>query len=279
MDEDQSGEGGIAIASIRERCTARYVSQCSRELSERYGLPDAYQDMVERLCNDRRMTPFWEWYQSAANEEIHSMASGRFLAMQWWHSTRMPRKPGNLSPASRKRYFAQVTKHAGELISLLQGTIFDRTFGARMSEEDLASTVDHFLRNHTPSEGEESHFLTIEVDMEGAKLHDEAFTEGALTSTLERLIAWTRQTDHWDGMVFSTSDPIAQPNSVRTPALYFTCTLFDWFQSRRLPIPFPLLATVTNVALDVPAETQVDEDTVRKQVRRYQARIRGNRDK
>lgn len=279
MDEDQSGEDGIAIASIRERCTARYVSQCSRELSERYGLPAAYGDMVERLCKDRRMGPFWEWYQSAANAEIHSLATGRFLALQWWHSTQLPRKPGNLSPALRKAYFAQVKKHAGELLSLLRGTIFDRMVGARMSEEDLASTVDQFLCNHGPFEDEESHFLTIEVDMEGAKLHDEAFTEGALTRTLERLIEWTRETDHWDGMVFSTSDPIAQPNSVRTPALYFTCTLFDWFQSRRLPIPFPLLATVTNVALDMPAETQLDEDAVRKQVRRYQARTQGDRDK
>lgn len=279
MDEDQSGEGGIPIASIRERCTARYVSQCSRELSERHGLPAAYGDMVERLCKDRRMGPFWEWYQSAPKEQIHSMASGRFLAVQWWHSTQMPWKPGNLSPALRKRYFEQVTKHAEELISLLRDTIFDRRIAARISEEDLASTVDQFLCDHRPRDDEESHFLTIEVDRDGAKLHDAAFTEGALTSTLQRLIAWTRESDHWDGMVFSTSDPIVQPNSARTPALYFTCTLFDWFQSRRLPIPFPLLATVTNVALDVPAETQLDEETVRKQVRRYHARTHGDRDK
>ncbi len=40
-----------------------------------------------------------------------------------------------------------------------------------------------------------------------------------------------------------------------------------------MTIPFPVLATLANVALKLPVASQVDEEAVRKQVRRFEARI------
>jgi hypothetical protein len=83
---------------------------------------------------------------------------------------------------------------------------------------------------------------------------------------------WTYWDDNWDGGIWSTSAPIAQANSERMPIIYFCCTLFDWFKQNGVEVPFPILATVANVALDLTADNLVDEDNVRKQVRRYQKR-------
>jgi hypothetical protein len=69
-----------------------------------------------------------------------------------------------------------------------------------------------------------------------------------------------------------SSAPIAHANTRNAQVIYFTCSLYERVRRIGGTIPFPVLATVTNVALRLPAEDCVDEDTVRKQVRRYEAR-------
>ena len=54
--------------------------------------------------------------------------------------------------------------------------------------------------------------------------------------------------------------------------IFFTCTLFEQLAGKGITIPFAHLATIANTAMELAVDDQVDEETVRKQVRRYQAR-------
>jgi hypothetical protein len=45
-------------------------------------------------------------------------------------------------------------------------------------------------------------------------------------------------------------------------------------QGSGVTLPFPILATITNVALQLSDEEAVDEEAVRKQVRRYEERLK-----
>lgn len=272
MGSTDADEINLEAGAISERCTAEYVKASAQELCEKYGLPVFYRDMIGRVCGDQRMAQFWHWYKANAVRSVHGLATGRFFATQLWHSTQLPKKPGNLPPALREKYFSDVRKHANALQLLLKETVFDRTSAGKVSESDLLSPFGEILGDHSPYEDQESEFVTFEVTHDGVLVHGSQFAERRLTKTLDDVIAWTRESDHWDGLVFSTSDPIAQSNSARTPIVYFTCTLFDWFEGRGLEIPFPMLATIANVALDMRIDEQLDEDAVRKQIRRHQSR-------
>jgi hypothetical protein len=98
------------------------------------------------------------------------------------------------------------------------------------------------------------------------------YPECALVEMLVDLIAWTHWDDQWDGNPLTSSASIVQANRRSAKTIFFTCTMFGKFNRDRIPVPFSLLATLANVALELPEQAQVDEDSVRKQVRRFQAK-------
>ena len=176
-----------------------------------------------------------------------------------------------MSPKSRGVYLAEVRRHATELLKLLRETKFDRNPLGELSEENLARPLSSFLGSWGEDESSEGHVVAFHVDEDGASTMFYDYPDGALSNTLSDLIDWTHWDDYWGGGIISSA-PIAQANAKSLPTIFFTCTLFEKLAYYGLEIPFPILATVANVALELGKDEQTDEESVRKQVRRYQAR-------
>jgi hypothetical protein len=207
-----------------------------------------------------------------------------YLGSDWaicnavYNAMHMPKKPGDMTRKQREAYFAEVRKHADALVSLLADTRFDRD---PCSDVDL-DTPD-FVRKYLSGWGEETpgEGLTVafQVYPSGEVTeHHYTYPDGALTDTLERLLEWTRWDDQWDGAVFSSSAPLVQANGKSKKTIYFNCMLYERLSRAFNEFPFAMLATIANVALELSLDEQVDEETARRQVRRYQERVRKERD-
>lgn len=201
-------------------------------------LPRDYLDSVELLVTDHRMYVFWQWLATCKFQRCPSMKRGLTVCGAIIRSRNLPGKPGNMSPAERKSYFSKIRKHASALATLLSGTRFEQ------------SRTGHPITS--PDTQEISDFPTT------------TFLEA-----IHELLEWTSWEDKWDGGEFSSSAPIVQANASGVQVNYFSCKVYEWFATCGERIPFPILATLANVALQLGGEQQVDEETVRKQVNRY----------
>lgn len=224
------------------------------------------------LASDRRMQEFWEWLADTRPPKWGFARSGTSVARAIWQSTRLPGKPSNMTPAQRTAFFEKVRKHALALSELLRDTIFDQSGMRELAEHELDEPLEKKLYSWGDDEIESGHVVAFTVNGDGAHQMPYDYPRSNLTETLWELVEWTHWDDQWDGGIFSSSAPIVQANADSVRIVYFTCSLHDWFSSYGMDIPFPVLATVANVALVHGADEQVDEDTVRKQVRRYQNR-------
>lgn len=238
-------------------------------------VPPEIANFKRKICTDKRMHVFWSWIGAIRFENQDWARSSLTVSDQIRRSTRIPGKPGDMTPNQRQAYFKKVRTHTKALQELLEDTRFDFMDMSAVSERQLNRPLSSALRSWGVEEQDEGHVVAYQVTPEGQFQHHYSYPENALTEILGRVMEWTYWNDNWDGGIGSTSAPIAQSNSERMPIIYFCCTLFDWFKRNGVEIPFPILATVANVALDLTADDLVDEDTVRKQVRRYQKRKAG----
>jgi hypothetical protein len=226
------------------------------------------------------MRDFWAWLRTVRFSKRDMLRNARTVADEITRCTRMPGKPGNMSPAARKRYFEHVRKCVVELQKLLSDTRFDRDGGIgerELTEDDLDKPLAHFFSarglGDRSGDGPDTAVIAFEGDASGAaRMLDWNYPASALTAILSEVYEWTLWDDQWDGGIFSSSAPIVQAGTERARTNYFTCMLYRWFERHGVAIPFPLLATAANVALRLPPETQLDEDAARKQVRRFQVR-------
>ena len=237
-------------------------------------LPDRISKFKRKLCTDRRMGEFWEWLSTVKFKRGDTLRSSLSVSNTILRATQVPGFPGNLTPSQRESYFKKVRTHASELIELLQGSKFDHAWMQELHDGKLSEPLENVLCSWGGDETDEGHTVAFQVTPDGTYKHHYDYPRNTLTSILNDLLEWTYWEDNWDGSWHGSSAPIAQVNSRTTPTIYFCCTLHDSFSYHGVEIPFPLLATLANVALDLPPSRQVDEDTARKQVRRYQARLR-----
>jgi hypothetical protein len=189
---------------------------------------------------------------------------------------KMPGKPGNLPPKQRATYLQKVRTHARALLSLLQDTQYDvHDRGRKLDLEDphLPETLVQNLASW--GDDETGHVVAYLVDEDGVYDAPWDYPDCYLADQLSDLITWTFNSDYFDRGMRSCA-PIAHANAGNTRIIYFNCSLYERVRRSGGTIPFPVLATVANVALRLPPENCVDEDTVRKQVRRYEER-RANR--
>lgn len=253
--------------------TPQHLKACIRMIKEECGYPADSENLMRKLCDDVRMKDFWDWFVSIQSEKMKAHSSF-CIFKQIEECLVLPGKPGNLPPGKRNAYFEKVRKHVNALSELLKDTKFDSPQVQSLSEDELDRKLRDVIRNCGEYDGRVAAFR---VDKDGPKKFGIRYPQSDLTRTLAAVLDWTYWDDLWDDGVYGTSAPIAQANAENTEAIYFNCTLYDWFQLYGVAIPFPVLATVANVALDLPLEKSIDEDTARKQVRRYQAR-RAKRD-
>lgn len=272
---------GINTALSPGSDSPEYLLAQAARLRQRYGDLKRF-DEWETLATDSRMRDFWEWLRTVRYSKLDLLRNAHTVAEEIVRSTQMPGKPGNMSPAVRNRYFERVRKSALELQELLADTRFDRCSGIggrELTEDDLDMPLSHFLAlrglGDRSGDGPEAAVIAFEGDASGAARElDWHYPASALTATLAEVYEWTFWDDQWDDRIFSSSAPIVQAGTDRARTNYFTCMLYRSFERHGVAIPFSLLATVANVALRLPAEAQLDEDTARKQVRRFQARLR-----
>jgi hypothetical protein len=272
---------GINTALAPGSDLPEYLLATVADFRKRYGNLKWF-DEWEVLATDPRMRDFWAWLRTVRYSKLDTLRNARTVADAIVRSTKMPGKPGNMSPAVRNRYFERVRKSALELKELLADTRFDRCSGIggrELTEDDLDMPLTHFLAlrglGDRSGDGPETAVVAFEGDASGAARElDWNYPASALTATLADVYEWTFWDDQWDDGIFSSSAPIVQAGTDRARTNYFTCMLYRSFERHGVGIPFPLLATVANVALRLPPESQLDEDAARKQVRRFQVRLR-----
>lgn len=140
-----------------------------------------------------------------------------------------------------------------------------------IDNDNLMSEVASDLRPW--GDDDSGHIVAYHVDSDGVSRMPVFYPENTLYDLLQEVVDWTTWDDHWDyGWGASSSAPIAQTNASNSPVIFLTCTIYDDLERHGLQVPFSHLATIANVSLQLPPETQLDEDSARKQVRRYQER-------
>ncbi|HET8553311.1 MAG TPA: hypothetical protein VFL78_00630 [Rhodanobacteraceae bacterium] len=243
-------------------------------------LPAHMRGTYGRLTTDTRMRSVWEWFLSArqnAKNPEHLGAST--LCFDVERALTLPRKPGDMTETKRADYFRKVRHHTEALIQLLRGTRYSanaaaytgHTMGDAIDPDKLADVVTRDLA--TWGDDEMGHVVAYYVDEDGAHKLPWTYPESELFDMLQEVIDWTHWDDGWDWRLgLASSKPLTHARQPSAKLVYFTCTLYENLARQDMAIPFPELATLANVALKLSAANQVDEETVRKQVRRYQAR-------
>lgn len=238
-----------------------------------------------KLATDPRMREFWEWhsgvYQKPPDDRWLLWGSARDIAVKASRAVWLPGKPGDMTSTQRNAYFEKVRKHAYALMDLLTDTRFDRDRMFELKDSELEEPLENKLVSWGDDEEPDGHIVAFCVDPDGKHEMPYDYPESHLMDTLSDLAMWTYWDDGWDGSVFGSSAPINNAKGPNKQTVYFTRTVYSELQ-RYIAMPFDMLAVLTNVALELPADQMVDGDTVRKQVRRYDApemeRVRMNFD-
>jgi len=250
----------------------QYLTKWIEWVRNNGNFPPARLDRLMSLANERRMREFWDWVGVIEFARAPILRNSHTIAEAIIRATQLPNFPGNLTPAQRDAYFEKVRKYTLALMELLRDTKFDTGISQEVTDDEMDAPLGDKLRHWGDGESEDGDIVAFNVGINGVYRMHYDYPGSNLTETLAELYEWTFWDDQWDGRIFSSSTPIVQTNSDSARVVYFTCSLYDWFTQYGVEMPFPILATVANVALDLGADEQVDEEAVRKQVRRYQAR-------
>lgn len=221
------------------------------------------------LVTDARMQEVWNWYTSAVNDK------GFRFCFLVGRCSELPSFPGNLQESERNEYLAKVRKHAEALVELLAPTEYGSNSTSvtgismvKIEDEALAKTVTRDLANW--GDDETGHVVAYYVDEDGVSRLPWHYPESTLCDLLWDVIGWTTIDDYWD--LLRSSKAIERAKGENRHAAYFVRNLYDKLSREGFAIPFAKLATVANVALGLAEHVQADEDSVRKQVRRYKPR-------
>ena len=230
-------------------------------------------NLYVRLLSDQRMVPVWTWlselaFSSCSAQKWRISTISFLLEVRW--AMQQPRKPGNLSAAQRRKYVEQVRFHSEQLMELLADTRYSKNcehFGGRQTTEmDLENLPRDVARDLEPHEGFgdfERVVAYIVTDETVSKL-PWTYPESSLFDYIANLVSWT--------YTISTTDYQSKGTG------QFTNHLFASYVKAGARFPMPLLATTANVALQLSVDEQVDEDTVRKQVKRRVERKKRSED-
>lgn len=261
----------------------QWFERVPEQTEQQKGFPRARLDFVEKLATDLRMLEFWQWHQvekaailaqpSPHKHRLTVLVGAPSVCFAAERATRLPHKPGNMTPGQRKLYFDEVRKHANALIELLQETCFDRgpssAFGVELKQldpDEFATTLQE-----AASWSGMGNELVLAFEAQDGEIYQLPwyYPDGYLIEFLHFVNEWTYWDDCWTDMLRS-SKPIAQARTANAKVIYFTRTVYSNLKRYGLTVPFNLLADLTNVALDLPEDQEINEDTARKQVRRYE---------
>lgn len=245
-------------------------------------LPAARWARYMLLLTDDRMRLVWDWHFSERKNAIHEFyQSSLSLANSIDIAGAFPRKPGDMTKKNREEYFRKIRLHAEALRTLIEDTRFSANSAAwkgmestPIDPEELPKIVAQDLKSWGDNEEDAfGHIVAYHVTYEGVGRLPCTFPDSHLYDQLHDLLDWTHWGDHW-GNPFVSSAPISHANTPNARTIFFSRTLFQSLASLGMTIPFAHLATLANVSMQLSITDQVDEETVRKQVRRYQARQR-----
>lgn len=246
-------------------------------------LPPAKAEFYCRLSRDERMKEAWEWHDSVRSQLPRYQGGGPIgLMMDAEDAVEMPGKPGNMPPKQRERYLQKVRHHALALAELLEDTCFGCEWdegkeidleGSENVEQEIGEYVASAAR-FAAAEPEGGNILVAyDADPDGLYQLPFDYPHSHTTGILRDVVEWTYYDDRWGRAGLISSSPIRQSGE-KARVTYFSCTFYKRLARHGVEVPFPILATLANVCLALPVEQQVEEDTVRKQVRRFSERER-----
>jgi hypothetical protein len=241
--------------------------------------PEKEYPLHRRLALDERMREVWEWWDEHVRPNLSRYQGGTSVdfSMKVELATWMPGKPGDMPPKKRAQYFDSVRHHAEALISLLSDTRFDCAWdGATKLDREQEGVEGEIAKlvlaaqRHVDDCDRPGDYIPVAYGATDEGLYELPwdYPHSHLIEILHEVCAWTREDDNWGrgGHVSSSTIRQTGPNA---RVIRFNCKLYEQFAIFGIEIPFPILATLANVALDLPPDRQMDEDAVRKQVRRH----------
>jgi hypothetical protein len=238
-------------------------------------------DIYRRLICDARMSSVWRWYKRSTRFPPSSYPEGHVGTSPYlfcWHvraAMVLPPKPGDMPPKERSKYLIDVKRHAKALAALLVDTRFDATAddSPSLSVDELAVPLRQAVSPSWP--GNEGPVFAFHVDGSTVRSAGSGYPETHLVEQLRHVVSWASAPDGWGRKGEKSSEAITRSRTAGSRVSYFTRTLYDSLSRCGYSIPFAILATLANVALELGADESVDEDTVGKQVGRYRKRIAG----
>jgi hypothetical protein len=242
-------------------------------------LPAAMWARYMLLLTDDRMRLVWDWHLSVRKNATRELDQSSFeldqsslsLAVSIDIARAFPSKPGDMTKKNREEYFRKMRRHAEALMTLIEDTRFSASLDSTPIEpEELPRTVAGDLRSRGDNEKDCGHIVAYHVTHEGVGRLPRAYPISHLYYQLLALLDWTHWEDNWGSQLVSSA-PISHANTPNARTIFFSRTLFQSLASQGMTIPFAHLATLANVSMQLSITDQVDEETVRKQVRRYQA--------
>lgn len=250
--------------------------------------------LYKRLATDERMRPVWEWLRTEwerREARIHdyvasvTLPAGRTLGCR--HTTNRftptglcldieramfpPGKPGNMPPKERTAYLGLVYKHAHALWELLCDTRYDLSAILSMPPAIDPDELPRVLEQDLVPWGndDEGHLVAYWVDKDDIYSMPWDYTECNLTSFLMDLMRWTYQDDRWGRGGMRSSKMLSHTTGGSARIMYFVRSIYDSVSQDGGTIPPPVIANMAEVALELPEA--LSEDTVHKQIQRYQA--------
>lgn len=226
---------------------------------------DPFWPGLRHLRQDNRMQEVLDWFASIPQlAQYPRMSLHRFLSLVR-DAMRMPGKPANMPPGRRAAYFDRVRKHAEALQKLLQDTEYDRhDEGEDIPDDQIYQYIDAGLFEARANDCDPDQYYKISRYGMTSLPSDYPWCD--LSLMLSGLIEWTDEESCCGDRYFMP----ARVTSSR--AQYFNCTMFELFlrwTGQRMP--FGILASLAEVALELPEP--MDVDTVQKQVQRYMEKV------
>ena len=228
-----------------------------------------------RLASDERMREVWEWFDTI-KADLGRWRDGSPVdfVLRCERAMQIPLKPGDMAQKQRDQYLQKVRRHAEALLELLEGTRYDCS-GDEGTELDIDDPkIEKRIGDNVTGTARFAElrgydfFLSYFARGDGRLFElPWDYPESCLTNQLHGVVAWTHKDDFW-GRNLASSKPFQQSFRKLRPQ-HFNCTLYEDVGRYGVKIPFRVLAAITNVALELPPEQQVDEETARKHVARY----------
>lgn len=119
----QSYPLGAGVVQGVPRATRKYLQDWIDRVEPDGRVPVSVLKFKRKLLNTSEMREFWDWFERVEYKSVRYLQSSSSVTDMILRATKLPGKPGNMTPKQRERYFQSIKKHANALREGLNNTL------------------------------------------------------------------------------------------------------------------------------------------------------------